>query len=225
MASQEPQVVYSLKVIPKKKAEYSVIRLHGVTGQRTSVESLKEAVLEVCKENVSLDNFGFIEPGHGVKGKQRWLISNEDLKDMYAIHQGKKEILLWCYTADQGLKRCAQTTDEPEPKRSRYDRHLDKMTEIEEIEEKLREKHVDGPFSEEQLRSCAHLIQMKKHSSYDQPPAKPFWKTRSNKVNVSSPCAQVSVSPSKRVNLRGQCVQQLLQFHELLEKGGIRKEQ
>ncbi len=37
----------------------------------------------------------------------------------------------------------------------------------------------------------------------------------------------VNVSPGKRVNLRGQCVQQLLQLyiHELLEKGGINKQQ
>ncbi len=27
------------------------------------------------------------------------------------------------------------------------------------------------------------------------------------------------------MNLRGQCVQQLLQLHELLEKGGINKQQ
>ena len=33
------------------------------------------------------------------------------------------------------------------------------------------------------------------------------------------------VSPGKRVNLRGQCVHQLLQLHDLLEKGAINKEQ
>ena len=35
----------------------------------------------------------------------------------------------------------------------------------------------------------------------------------------------LSVSPGKRVNLRGQCVQQLLQLHQLLERGGISKQQ
>lgn len=64
---------------------------------------------------------------------------------------------------------------------------------------------------------------MKKHSSYDIPPNKPFWKTPKKKVPPNS--NEITVSPSKRVNLRGQCVQQLLKLHELLEKGGISKEQ
>ena len=42
------------------------------------------------------ESFGYIEPGHGARGKQRWLTSADDLKDMYSTHQGKKEILLWC---------------------------------------------------------------------------------------------------------------------------------
>ena len=150
---------------------------------------------------------------------------------MYAVHGDRKEILLWCYTADQGQKRSAQavSSDEPNPKRSRYDKQIDKMTEVEEIEEKLREKHSDGLYSEEQLRSWAHLIQMRKHSSLDVPPDKPFWKNRSKKSSDSTATptggTSITVSPSKRVNLRGQCVQQLLQLHELLEKGGISKEQ
>lgn len=30
-----------------------------------------------------------IEPGHGSKGKQRWLASTDDLKDMFGAHQDK----------------------------------------------------------------------------------------------------------------------------------------
>ena len=52
---------------------------------------------------------------------------------------------------------------------------------------------------------------------------KPFFKTRGTQKTTSS--VEVTVSPGKRVNLRGQCVQQLLQLHELLEKGGINKGQ
>ena len=40
------------------------------------------------------------------------------------------------------------------------------MTEVEAIEAELREKHADGIYSEHQLQSWAHWIQMKKHSSY-----------------------------------------------------------
>lgn len=223
--SDEPMLSYSLKIVPrKKKTEYSVVKLHGMNKKFHSIDTLKEAVLNSCKEKISEESFGYIEPGHGAKGKQRWLTSSEDLKDLYRIHEGKKEILLWCFHADQGQKRCAPSPsgDGNVPKRSRYDNHLDKMTEVEEIEERLRERHTGDPYSEEQLRSWAHMIQLKKHSSYDEPPNKPFWKTRSQQKTSSS---EITVSPGKRVNLRGQCVQQLLQLHELLEKGGISKEQ
>jgi len=50
--------------------------------------------------------------------------------------------------------------------------------------------------------------QMKKHSSYDSAPDKPFWKKKAEK-STSSPSiggTVCAVSPSKRVNLRGQCV-------------------
>ena len=130
---------------------------------------------------------------------------------MYAVHGDRKEILSWCYTADQGQKWSVQavSSDEPNPKRSRYDKQIDKMTEVE---------HSDSLYSEEQLRYWAHLIQMRKHSSLDVPPDKPFWKNRSKKFSDSTATptggTSITVSPSKRVNLRGQCVQQLLQLHE-----------
>ena len=47
------------------------------------------------------------------------------------------------------------------------------MAEVEEIEEQLRERYCDK-YTDPQLRSWAHLIQMKKHQSLDEPPNKPF---------------------------------------------------
>ena len=59
-----------------------------------------------CDGKASVDGgFGYIEPGHGVKGKQRWLMNNEDVADMYTVHEGKKEILLWCYA-----QKCQEAT-------------------------------------------------------------------------------------------------------------------
>ena len=76
-------------------------------------------------------------------------------------------------------------------------------------------------YTDEQLRSWAHLIQMKKHSSFEEAPNKPFW--RQNK-KVKTP-AFAAVSPGKRINLRGQCVDQLQKWHDLLESGAINKDQ
>ena len=105
-------------------------------------------------------------------------------------------------------------------KRSRYEGHIvDKMAEVDRLQDELREKHA-GKFSEEQLRSWAHLLQMKKHDSLEKPPDKPFWQTKKAEPNPTN-----TVSPGKRINLRGQCVDQLLKWHDLLEKGAITKEQ
>ena len=63
-------------------------------------------------------------------------------------------------------------------------RYLDVMTEVEAMED-LRQKHIDGGmYSEEQLRSWAHLIQMKKHASYETPPNKESSQQKRNQVTL-----------------------------------------
>ena len=39
---------------------------------------------------------GYVEPGHGYKGKQRLLCSDEYLHAKYSVYSGK-EILMWCF--------------------------------------------------------------------------------------------------------------------------------
>lgn len=65
------------------------------------------------------------------------------------------------------------------------------------------------------------LYSMKKHDSLETPLDKPFWKGTSSKNKLAGGTA----SPSKRIALRGQCVDQLLKWHELLKKGAITKDQ
>ena len=78
---------YAIKLIPKKKADFSIQKLRGIAGMYKSIEDLKEDILSACNGEISIDSFGYIEPGHGIRGKQQWLSSNEDLKDMYTVHQ------------------------------------------------------------------------------------------------------------------------------------------
>ena len=66
-----PSYTYLVKIVPKK-AKYVVQKLHGITKRFDTIEELKQAVNEACQGKVSLENFGYIEPGRGVKGKQRW---------------------------------------------------------------------------------------------------------------------------------------------------------
>ena len=191
-----------------------------------------------CDGKVSFDEgFGYIEPRRGVKGKQRWLLSDEDVSDMYTLHDGKKEILLWCYSAQESCKRPHPPDESDEgssQKRSRYSKQIDKMREVEEIEDDLRSKH-EGAYSEEQIRMWAHLIQMNKHTSYEEPPNKKFWKTSGStgasqgtsgsKSSGLGSSKSVLDSPGKRVSLRGQCIDQLHRLQQLYTDGGITEDQ
>ena len=146
-----------------------------------SIDEVKENLASFVQGVPStIDQVGYIEPGHGVKGKQRWLSVSEDLEDMYTLHQQKHEILLWCYairpkqstsnskpstsnskpSTSKSSKR-QHSPDQPSRKKTRYDNHTDKMMEVESIEDELLENH-DGNYSREQIRAWAHLIQMGK---------------------------------------------------------------
>ena len=85
---------------------------------------------------------------------------------MYTLHDGKKEILLWCFSAQESCKQ-PHPPDEGDvgssQKWSRYNKQIDKMREVEEIEDDLCSKH-EGKYTEEQIRMWAHLIQMNKHT-------------------------------------------------------------
>ena len=41
---------------------------------------------------------GYVEPGHGMKGRKIWIHTDEDLKMMNEKHDKKRSVLLWCYT-------------------------------------------------------------------------------------------------------------------------------
>ena len=75
--------IYIHKVVNRaKKSEYSIKRVK-YTEKFGSVE-------DVCTELQSLDvatkDGGYIEPGHIVKGRQMWLETEDDLHEMYQIH-------------------------------------------------------------------------------------------------------------------------------------------
>ena len=58
--------------------------------------------------------FGYIESGHGSNGKKRWLMSDDDVQEMYSTHGDKKEILLWSYAASSTSKRPHSPDDSEE---------------------------------------------------------------------------------------------------------------
>lgn len=233
MLGESPQAFeYSVKIVNRKKKSDFVVKKLKTKEKLSNLNQLKKRVEEECTDCVQapIQHIGYIEPGHGLRGKQRWLTSNSDLDELYCQLQGKKEVLLWTFAPEttehtSGKKRARSegsgSDDNSKPKKkTRYEGHVDKMAEVDEIYEQLLSKHQDD-YSNEQLRSWAHLIQMKKHSSLETAPDKPFWRNSKKSTKSSS----VAVSPGKRINLRGQCVDQLQKWHSLLESGAISENQ
>jgi len=117
---------------------------------------------------------------------------------------------------------CMVSDEQPASKKTRYSSHLQRKTEVEDIVNDLQKKHA-CKFSPEQFRAWAHMIQLKKHESYDVPPSKPFFGRGKGKHLKDTP--SVGISPGKRINLRTECINQLDKWHDLMEKKVISEEQ
>ena len=86
---------------------------------------------------------------------------------------------------------------------------------IEEIYEELQEAHMDD-YTPEQLRAWAHLIQMNKHDSYEEPPNKPFFrnthKPKSKRDDLLlSDCK--TLSPGKDLSIQTELIEQIAKLH------------
>ena len=79
-----------LKLLIRQRRQLDYV---GVSRKFITVDEIRQAIEETCESiiEVPLRNMG---PGHGAKGKQRWLITDADVAEMYKAHEGKKEILL-----------------------------------------------------------------------------------------------------------------------------------
>ena len=237
---------YKLKITNRRKKSQYNIKSLGSKEQFYTIDDLKLYVTGVV-ENFD-GTLGYIEPGHGTKGKMVFLSDDDDLYEMYVVHKRKPEVLLWCYgdvdkdstaLADGEVsvtrKRCGDQSERECPASKRTQSISNTLSAVESIITKLREKHGKGSFSVEKLNCWAHMINSGKWSSYDNPPNLPFFKEKkehtsahssmnvSSQVNASGsvPAPSLSSSPGKRLNLRMQCIEQLSKWHVLLEAGAI----
>lgn len=167
-----------------------------------------------------------------MKGKQRPIETLHDLTTMWSEFKGKRCVLLWikCQKPNT-VKRSRLTSSEPGadddgeiPKTKRagpgYSAHMKNMQEVEEILEILKQKHEEN-FTPEQLRTWA---QMKKHSSYDIAPDKPFFRSKS-KTTGATTVTGTGISPVNKVNMRSECIQQIDKWYDLKQKGAISEAQ
>ena len=219
----QPPMIYTVKLINQaKKSEYSVEKLAATTCF-SSLDGLKQQLHQLNPH--IRDKFGYITPGHGLKGKLNSITAEQDLLEMYSVYKNKHNILLWCYVGaeDPKRKRPATTTSSkhaPTAKRSSCESTINA---VQQIVEELKEKH-GCKYTVERLNAWAHMINMGKHSSKDDPPDLPFFgKKKTKAVETSSPLATAinADSPTKRVGVRTQCIDQLTKWHELLKSGAI----
>ena len=225
-AADQDQFTYSLNIVnPHKKSDYTM-RKWRINKRFRSVLEVQSELTKHFKDSIPEEaiQLGYIKPGHGAKGRQQWIFTREDLDDMYREHAGKEEIIFWVLGC-QGQTR-AQPSQRKRPrspsseeiasnskkgKSKSADANAQKLLEVEVIADKLKEKNGDK-FTPEQISVWAHLIHMKKHQSYEDPPDKPFFKGKSKKKATPSGVTTTGadgISPSKRISLRTELLGQL----------------
>ena len=98
------------------------------------IKDLKEIILDNFPETELLPDvqdmeFGYIEPGHGLRGKKEWLSMDDDITEMLQIHKDKKEVMLWCYShkekrSGRSRSQSPAISERSVPRNSWYDSHL-----------------------------------------------------------------------------------------------------
>ena len=223
-----PEFEYFLKVVnPSKMSEFVNLRL-GTWKQCETLSALRclleektclPSEVKINKPNFQIVEIGYIEPGHGLRGQKVWLYADADLKGMYDKLTGKKSIQLWCYTHVTATKSQKETSKDLSASSE------SQKSDVDAVYEQLREKH-SSYYDEERLRMWAHLVQMGKHTSLDEPPDKPYFRgcKRPNNEQGASGCTKtrvVSSSPGRKVSMRTELIDQLEKWNQLRTSGMI----
>ena len=212
-------------VNPTRKSEYRVEKW-PCTERFESVALFKESLKQKFEELSTCNDivFGYIEPGHGLKGRQHWITTTDDLKDMYKAYEGRKEVIIWCHPSISD-KHKQKIDDESIPsKRAKCaEKNEEAMDEVKDIVLQLQQKH-GSHYTAEQYNAWAQLINMKKHGSHDSPPDYPFFQGRKKSISTEVQPTSTS-SPSRRIHTRSELLNQLGKISELFDKGNIDKKQ
>ena len=107
-----------------------------------SKENLKQR-FESLKDAVDIA-FGYIEPAHGLKGRQQWINSDDEIDDMYKLHTKKKELIIWCYPLQMTVlqKRSKEESHSGSSKRTKcVEKNEQALENVKEIVSKLQLKH------------------------------------------------------------------------------------
>ena len=219
--------VYTVKVINRTKKSEFVMKALKSKSRFVSLADLISSIVEEIGP-LEMDVVGYMKPGHGSKGKLQELDDDNDLKEMYMLHKRKREILLWCYK-NESKQTCSKRSSSNEGSGgppTKKDAIAKSISDVETIIVKVLQDTHGNLYSVEKYNAWAHLINIGKHDSYNEPPNYPFF-TGNKKKNVtgnSGPSSSVD-SPTKRLGFRTQCIEQLKSWHHLYECGAVTQDQ
>jgi len=224
---------------PDKKKEYTMVKKTNVAvGMLAQMDTMKQIILscfphDIPKPAVDSLDFGYVEPGHGLRGKKEWILDDDDAKKFVDKWKGKwhGECTLWCYSKGEDKKHTkwshskSPSAKSSKPRLSQYDSHVSKMAKVDEIYQSLDKTH-GSLYTPEQKRAWAHMIELGKHSSQANPPNKRFFQKSTSSADANPTyTGTLSRSPGKKIKIRSECIDQLQKWHELLNCGAITKEQ
>ena len=213
---------YSFRVMivnPSKKSDFIMAKIEPA--KEITYHEMKQLILsifptDIPRPDIDKLEFGYIEPGHGLRGKKEWVLDDEDLKKLLEKCEGKKskQLTLWCYSQEsakekqekRGSKRSRSkppTAKSSKPGSSRYEGHTVKMAKVDEIYKQIHDTH-GSRYSAEQKRAWAHMIEMGKHDSITQAPKKRFFQS-SEKSSETSALASSSSSGKSSATTSSTC--------------------
>ena len=216
---------YSVKIInPAQKKAFSVRKLF-VQMHFSSLEVLKEQLTENFNDLITDPyklEFGYIGPGHGSHGKQNWITADEDVEDMYEEYNSKhrKDIMLWFYAGDTTSHTSTKQkrSRSPSKKQSNYQVKLEK---VELILGRLKEKHA-AAYSEEKYvlgrtllkwKNIHHMTNHQIHLFFAGKGLKAAKLASDTARSTTGMSSSNGVSPSKRLIMHSQCIEQLDRWH------------
>ena len=214
--------------------------MHNVSHKFDSVRTLQSALYHEFDDQIPDGDFnvGYFE---GSSHKKKWLVSADNLTAMYAKFKGKKNIALWCDGKDED-----EDDENPRKKRKKNKDNLTKKVseqeeELESVFQKLRGMH-ENKWSGPQYRLWARVIVSGVHESGKNPPNAPMFNggipkqpkeslvdafAGASKViakafappTKDAENAPIHFSPSKKVDVRLNNLEQLRILQRLLEDG------
>ena len=139
---------------------------HRMRDSFQSVEELQEKIIESFAEYVPNDPFSV---GYLTSERERWIVSEDDLKLLYRDVGDDKEVRLWCDGKSKDADAVAgqkRKYDGDWPVKGKREKNEDKENDI---RFQLEEQHGDK-YTPPQYTLWAKFIRMGRHDSFDDPP-------------------------------------------------------